>query len=340
MAWKTRSSVSAWGCRDRLSASGENASTRTAWKDFPISLVADDRLVFPPHVVVQVKALACEIPARLGIPLSRFSTSELAREAVERGIVASISGATVWRWLSADALKPWQHRSWIFPRDPEFEAKAGPVLDLYQRCWEGRPLRPDEYVISADEKTSIQARIRLHATQPPAPGQTMRVEHEYERGGALAYLAAWDVHRAKVFGRCEQTTGIEPFGRLVEQVMTQEPYASARKVFWVVDNGSSHRGKASIQRLETAWPTLKLVHLPVLASWLNQIEIYFSIVQRKVLTPNDFAALTAVEERLLAFEKRFGETARPFEWKFTRAVLTALLAKLANHEPEPLALCA
>jgi hypothetical protein len=291
-------------------------------------------------VVVQVKALACEIPARLGIPLSRFSTSELAREAVARGITASISGATVWRWLSADALKPWRHRSWIFPRDPDFEAKAGPVLDLYQRRWEGRSLRPDEYVISADEKTSIQARIRLHPTQPPAAGQAMRVEHEYERGGALAYLAAWDVHRAKVFGRCEQTTGIEPFGRLVEQVMTQEPYASAHRVFWIVDNGSSHRGKAATQRLETAWPTLKLVHLPVHASWLNQIEIYFSIVQRKVLTPNDFASLAAVEERLLAFEKRFGEVARPFEWKFTRADLVTLMAKLANDQPEPLALCA
>lgn len=291
-------------------------------------------------MVVQVKALACEIPARLGVPLSRFSTSELAREAVSRGIAASISGATVWRWLSADALKPWQHRSWIFPRDPDFETKAGPVLDLYQRRWEGCSLRPDEYVISADEKTSLQARIRLHPTQPPAPGQTMRVEHEYERGGALAYLAAWDVHRAKVFGRCEQTTGIEPFGRLVEQVMTQEPYASAHRVFWVVDNGSSHRGKAAIQRLEAAWPTLKLVHLPIHASWLNQIEIYFSIVQRKVLTPNDFASLAAVEERLLAFEKRFGEVARPFEWKFTRADLAALMAKLANDQPAPLALCA
>lgn len=291
-------------------------------------------------MVVQVKALACEIPARLGIPLSRFSTSELAREAVTRGITASISGATVWRWLSADALKPWQHRSWIFPRDPDFEAKAGPVLDLYQRRWEGRSLRPDEYVISADEKTSIQARIRLHPTQPHSAGQAMRVEHEYERGGALAYLAAWDVHRAKVFGRCEQTTGIEPFGRLVEQVMTQEPYASAHRVFWIVDNGSSHRGKAAIQRLETAWPTLKLVHLPVHASWLNQIEIYFSIIQRKVLTPNDFASLAAVEERLLAFEKRFGEVARPFEWKFTRADLASLMAKLANDQPEPLALCA
>ena len=291
-------------------------------------------------MVVQVKALACEIPARLGIPLSRFSTSELAREAVARGITASISGATVWRWLSVDALKPWQHRSWIFPRDPEFEVKAGPVLDLYQGQWEGRPLRPDEYVVSADEKTSLQARIRLHPTEPAAPGQAMRVENEYKRGGALAYLAAWDVRRAKVFGRCEQTTGIEPFGRLIEQVMTQEPYASAHRVFWILDNGSSHRGKAAVKRLEAAWPTLKVVHLPVHASWLNQIEIYFSIIQRKVLTPNDFASLAAVEERLLAFETRFGEVAQPFEWKFTRADLTALMAKLQNDHPEPLALCA
>lgn len=291
-------------------------------------------------MVVEVKALACELPARLGIPLSRFSTRELAREAITRGIVASISGTTIWRWLSADALRPWHHRSWIFPRDPDFEAKAAIVLDLYQGISEARPLRPDEYVICADEKTSLQARIRLHPTQAPAPGQAMRVEHEYQRGGALAYLAAWDVRRAKVFGRCEQTTGIEPFGRLVEQVMTQEPYVSARRVFWIVDNGSSHRGKAAIRRLERAWPTLKLVHLPVHASWLNQVEIYFSVAQRKVLTPNDFDGLSEIEERLLAFEARFQEVARPFEWKFTRADLVAWMAKLKDAHPEPLALCA
>ena len=133
----------------------------------------------------------------------------------------------------------------------------------------------------------------------------MRVEHEYDRGGALAYLAAWDVHRAKIFGRCEPTTGIEPFGRLVDQVMTTEPYASARRVFWVVDNGSSHRGQRAVDRLQQRWPNARLVQLPVHASWLNQIEIYFSIVQRKVLTPNDFADLADVETRLLAFERRY-----------------------------------
>jgi hypothetical protein len=129
----------------------------------------------------------------------------------------------------------------------------------------------------------------------------MRVEHEYDRGGSLAYMAAYDVHRAKVMGRCEATTGIEPFGRLVEQVMTAEPYRSARRVFWVVDNGSSHRGQASVDRLEGQWPTLRLVHLPVHASWLDQVEIYFSIVQRKVVNPNDFADLDQITERLRRF---------------------------------------
>ncbi len=205
---------------------------------------------------------------------------DIRAEVLRRGLVAQISEATIWRWLAADAIAPWRHRSWIFPRDPDFEVKAGRVLDLYAGRFEGRRLGRGEYVVSADEKTSIQARIRCHPTLPPAPGRTMRVEHEYERGGALQYLAAWDVHRARLFGRCEPTTGIEPFGRLVAQVMNQPPYANARRVYWIVDNGSSHRGQASVERLETAWPNLRLIHLPIHASWLNQIEIYFSVIQR------------------------------------------------------------
>lgn len=224
--------------------------------------------------MVAIKALACELPTKADNPqpLARWQCPDLARAAVEQGIAASISDTTIWRWLSADAIKPWQYRSWIFPRDPDFGPKAAQVLDLYARRFHDTALRPDEYVISADEKTSIQARIRKHATTPPAPSQPARVEAEYFRGGSLAYLAAWDVHRAKVFGRCEQTTGIDPFNRLVEGVMTTEPYTTARRVFWVVDNGSSHRGQASIDRLQDRWPNLRLIHLPVHASWLNQVE--------------------------------------------------------------------
>lgn len=128
-------------------------------------------------------------------------------------------------------------------------------------------------MLSADKKTSIQARPRCHPTLPPAPGRPMRVEHEYRRGGAQADLAAWDVQRARLFGRCEPTTGIEPFGRLVNQVMSVEPYRSARRVFWVFDNDSSHRGQACVNRLTEAHPRLVPVHLPIHASWLNQVEI-------------------------------------------------------------------
>jgi hypothetical protein len=271
------------------------------------------------------------LPATTGVPLSRWSAVELARELVTRAVVAAISAATVWRILDRDAIRPWFHRSWIFPRDPEFAAKAGVVLDLYARIFKGKALGKREYVICADEKTSVQARCRCHATLPPGKARLMRVEHEYERGGAVAYLAAYDVHRAKVFGRCEDTTGIVPFGRLVEQVMTSEPYASARRVFWIVDNGSSHRGQASVRRLEGHWPTLRLIHLPVHASWLDQCEIYFSIVQRKVVNPNDFTDLDQIAERLAAFEGRYNAIAEPFDWTFGRDDLDKLCARLERH---------
>jgi hypothetical protein len=247
--------------------------------------------------------------------------------------VAKISDTTVWRWLHDDAIRPWQHRCWIFPRDPDFAVKAGRILDLYAREWEGRSLKDDEFVLSADEKTSIQARRRKHPTRPPRPGTPTRVEHEYARGGAWAYLAGLDVHRARLFGRCERTTGIAPFDRLVDQVMTQPPYRDARRVFWIVDNGSSHRGERCVRRLTAKYPRLVPVHGPVHASWLNQIEIYFSIVQRKVLTPNDFPSLAAVEDRLLSFQMHYEQLATPFEWTFTRSDLQALMKRLAADQP-------
>jgi len=283
---------------------------------------------FPPELVVQVKAIACELPAARHAPLSRWSVADVAREACQSGLVAKISDSTVWRWLHEDAIRPWQHRCWIFPRDPEFASKAGRVLDLYERVWEGRPLTEDEFVVSADEKTSIQARARCHATLPAQPGSPMKVEHEYKRCGAWAYLAAMDVHRMKFFGRCDQTTGIVPFDALITQVMEQSPYKNAKRVFWIVDNGSSHRGARSVKRLQDRYPNLTLVHGPVHASWLNQIEIYFSILERKALTPNDFPSLQAVEERLLGFQRYFETIAHPFEWKFTRRDLAGLLQKL------------
>jgi hypothetical protein len=308
--------------------------------DWPASTsgrAAGDRRAFPPSVVVEVKALACELPARRGLPLARWTCAELRREVMAQGLVAQISGTTLWRWLGEDALRPWRHRSWIFPRDPDFAAKAGRILDLYHRRWQGAPLGPRDYVLSADEKTSIQARKRKHPSLPPASGRPIYLEHEYTRCGAWAYIAAWDVHRAKLFGRCERKTGIAPFERLVAQVMRQQPYRSARRVFWIVDNGSSHRGKPAIDRLKAKWPNIVLVHTPVHASWLNQIETYFSIAQRKVLAPNDFPNLNALKDRLLRFQQRYQASAKPFRWTFTRRDLQRLLAKF--HQT-PLSLAA
>jgi transposase len=258
--------------------------------------------------------------------------AEIKHEAIRRGLVASIGEATIWRWLSEDAIRPWHHRSWIFPRDPDFASKASRVLDLYEGVWEGRALGATDFVVCADEKTSIQARRRKHSIAPTRPGQPMRVEHEYARKGAWAYLATWDVHRARVFGRCEAKTGIAPFRRLVRQVMSQEPYRSASRVFWVVDNGTSHRGVRCQQRLARRWPNLIVVHTPIHASWLNQVEIYFSIVQRKALTPNHFNSLTDLKERLLRFQDHYQSAAKPFQWRFTRQNLRSLLDRLAARD--------
>jgi len=283
--------------------------------------------------VATVKALACELPARREQALSRHSTTDLARLVGDHPDCPAMSPSTIWRILDRDALRPWRHRSWLFPRDPQFAAKAGRVLDLYQGLWDGRPLSPADCVLSADEKTSIQARVRRHPPTSPRPGQARRVEHEYARGGALAYLAAWDVRRGGVIGRCDTTTGIGPFDALVDLVMAQEPYRAAPRVFWIVDNGSSHRGDAACQRLRARHPNLILVHLPTHASWLNQIELFFSIVQRKVLAPNDFPDLAAVERRLLAFAALYNDTAVPFHWRFTRQRLEERLAALPALAP-------
>ena len=293
---------------------------------------ADVRSAFPPSVVVAIKALACELPHQAGLPISRFQIPDIKRAVIERGLVASIGETTLWRWLTEDAIRPWCHRSWIFPRDPQFEQRAGRVLDLYGRFWNGEPLSENDYVISADEKTSIQARRRIHATTPAASGRLMRVEHEYQRLGAWVYIAAWDVGRAKVFGRCEKKNGILPFDRLVAQVMSEDPYRSAQRVFWIVDNGSAHRGDACAQRLRKRWPNLIVVNTPVHASWLNQIEIYFSTVQRKVLTPADFKSLQHLEDALMRFQHYYAATARPFDWKFTRSDLAKLLTKISLAE--------
>jgi hypothetical protein len=229
------------------SACGVSAGLKgsSPWRTYPAGGASP---LFPPLDRAAIAALACERVAQTQTPLSRQSLGDLA--GIARGELGKpISRTTVKRILDEDAIKPWQHEHWIFPRAPDFLGKAAVVLDLYEGYWQGERLDPFDRSISADEKTSIQARIRCHATLPPGPGRGRRVEHEYERGGALQYLAGWDVQEGIVMGRCEPKTGIEPFGRLVGQVMERPEYKTAPRVFWVVDNGSSHRGQAAAKRL-------------------------------------------------------------------------------------------
>ena len=276
--------------------------------------------------------MACEVVAQTKEPLSRQSLADLVRRA-QTASGKKISRTTVWRMLHEAAIKPWQYEHWIFPRDPRFAEKAGPILDLYAGKWEGKQLGPKDYVLCMDEKTSIQARQRCHEETPPKSKgkRKRRIEPEYKRKGALQYLAAWDVHRGIVLGRCEATTGIKPFGRLVDQVLEQEPYHDAERLFFVVDNGSSHRGQTSVERMRRRDKKIILVHTPVHASWLNQVEIYFSIIQRKVLTPNDFANVDAIRLRLALYEQLSNRTPKPFAWKFTRQDLLNWLKRAAPH---------
>jgi hypothetical protein len=289
------------------------------------------RRIFPPLDQALVKAVACALVAETQQPLSRQSLADVTAR-VRTVLGTPISRSTVWRMLDTDAIKPWRYKYWIFPRDPHFVDKAGPLLDLYAGLWQGQPLGPKDYILSADEKTSIQARRRGHPALPPALGRAAYIENEYARGGALPYLAAWDVRRGYIMGRCEPKTGIAPFGRLVKQVLAEEPYRSSERLFWSVDNGSSHRGAASQKRLRQVDSRIILVHTPVHASWLNQVEISFSIIQRKVLTPNDFTDLEALRLRLALYEELSNQNPTPFQWKFDRAKLTALFAKIETRQ--------
>jgi transposase len=287
------------------------------------------------EVRAAVVALACQLPAVTGVPLAHWTGPELAAELTTQNLASSpVSASSVLRILAGHPVKPWQYQSWIYPRDPDFEARAKVTLDLYQGFYQGEPLGPDDRILSFDAKPQINARSRLHPSLPAAPGRPVRYEHEYKRQGSLALLAGLDVHTGQVFASTPLTTGIKPFMDLAGQVMARPEYKNAPRVFAIVDNGSDHRGQAAIDRLARAHPNAIMIHTPVHASWLNQIEIFFSVIQKKVVTPNDFASLEELSATLLAFTGRYNQTARPFSWKFTAADLHDLMDRISRHEQQ------
>ena len=217
-----------------------------------------------------VVALACQLPAATGVPLGRWTGPELAAELAARGLASPMSASSVLRILAEHPVRPWQYQSWIYPRDPDFEARARVIVDLYQGFYQGEPLGPGDRILSFDAKPQINARRRRHPTLPAAPGRAVRYEHEYKRQGSLALLAGLDVHTGQVFASTPLTTGIKPFMDLAGQVMSRPQYKNAPRVFVIVDNGSDHRGQAAITRLAKAHPNAIMIHTPLHASWLNQ----------------------------------------------------------------------
>ena len=281
-----------------------------------------------------VIALACQLPAATGVPIGHWTGPDLLRELTGVPGTQAISATSLLRILAEHPVKPWQYQSWIYPRDPHFEARAKVILDLYQGWYDGEPLRPGDRILSFDAKPQINARRRLHHTLPAGRGKRIRYEHEYKREGSLALLTGLDVHTGQVFGSTPVTTGILPFMKLAARVMARPEYTNASRVFVIVDNGSDHRGQAAIRRLAAAWPNAIMIHTPIHASWLNQVEIFFSVIQKKVVTPNDFGSLDQLSGTLLAFIDRYNQTAKPYSWKYTSADLHDLMKRISRHEQE------
>ena len=285
------------------------------------------RAFFPSAVRARVTALACTLPRDAGKPLSRWSATELAHAVTQRGIVSNISASTVKRWLRADCIKPWQYRSWQQPTDPRFLGKAIPILDLYERA-HGLS-RMGHIIVCVDEKTSIQARKAMGATTAAGPGQAMHVGDRYQRTGAVQLFAGLLVHRGETLARCLERKRFGEFQVFLRMLFASLWCKRIRVLHLILDNGSTHAPKQLadwIRSLGLAFD-VRLHWLPVHASWLDQIEIVFSVLQRKVLMPNDFASPHHVERRILTFFAERNRTARPIHWSYTSKQLLAKVGR-------------
>ena len=317
-------------CRAKSLVSGENVSSRNASPGSKSNLEAGGQPAFPPSVVVEVKALACERPARRRLPLARWSLADLRREVIAQGLVAEISGTTLWRWLSRMRFVPGAIAAGSSPAIPRLPRKRVGSSICTSAIGKVSPWGR-EYVLSADEKTSIQARRRRHPTLPPRPGRPMYVEHEYERAGAWAYLAAWDVHRAKIFGRCEPKKGIAPFDRLVEQVMTTRALSIGTTSLpdrrqWLLPPRSVGRrtapdALAAATRSHAGTRELAKPDRNLLLDRATQGPYAERLPQP-----------ARRQEHLLRFKTHYKQIASPFRWTFTRRDLHRLMDKLATGQ--------
>jgi transposase-like protein/transposase len=278
---------------------------------------------FSPEVKAQATALACSFPQAEGQPLSRWSLAEIAARLVVLGLVTSIATSTLCRWFAADKLKPWRYHNWQHILDPQaFMERARPVLRLYERAV--ALLKEGIWVVCVDEKTSIQARQRQQPPQPAQPGQPVHVSSRYKRRGFLHLFAGLSVADGYKYG---QTFGRKRFVDfqtfLLETIIPEALRRGVHTLKLIMDNGTTHAPKQLEAWLQTqieanGWPlTIDVVWLPVNASWLDQIEIWFSVVQRKLLEPNHFNNLEELAQAILEFIKCQNQFPKPIQWTYT-----------------------
>jgi hypothetical protein len=289
---------------------------------------------FTPLQRAQIIALACSAPRAYGKPWPRWSGEKLVHVAVEQQIVAHIAPGTIRAWLRADKIKPWRYHSWQRSTDPHFVDKAGPVLDLYAHA---QPLAAQgEAVVCSDEKTSIQARQRVSATKAAASGYPVYVADRYKRMGAVQLFCALMVASGVTFARTRASKTFADFKTFLLELFQSALCAGLKVVHLILDNGSTHAPKQLgpwIASLELAFD-VRLYWLPTHASWLDQVEIIFSKVQRDVLTPNDFPSTLALEKQLRTYFDELNRHPKPIQWTYTK---TKLLAKFGVPQPAELA---
>lgn len=251
------------------------------------------------------------------VPVSRLSSAMISLVLVGLTVVASISRRTVARWLKAERIKPWRFRSWITPKSlPEFLARARAVLDLYARV---SSFRKDEIAWSIDECTSLQARARDSLT-PPVPGEGgSLVESSYARRGAVQLFAALNVATGYLKAAVKSTKNFDAFRSFIVELIEFSQSLGKKVIHLVLDNGSTHRPAFLQGWLAESYPNLTVIvtWLPVRSSWLNQIEIFFSILKDHVLKLNAYDSLQLLTDRIVDFIEFRNRLPTPFKWDYT-----------------------
>jgi len=282
----------------------------------------------------RVVALACSAPRQYGKPWQRWSGEKLAQVAVEQQIVEHIAPGTIRTWLRADKIKPWRSHSWQHSTDPQFIEKALPVLDLYAQA--PALQAQDELTVCADEKTSIQARQRVTPTKAATPGAVVQVADRYKRMGAVQLFCALVVASGLTFAQTRTTRKFVDFTAFLQTFFQSALCVGVKVVHLILDNGPTHAPKQLgvwLASLELSFE-VRLYWLPKYASWLDQVEIIFSKVQRAVLTPNDFPSTLALERTLQTYFAELNRHPKPIQWTYTK---TKLLAKFGAPPPLQLA---